>query len=238
MMHIYNSGRLTTSATFRSILAAFTLCAACNSAARSVSDSSSSALSANAASADSSLPLVADTLRPTVITDTVPGDSDDPAIWVNPQDSSRSIVLGTDKADANGAVYAFDLSGHIDRLHSAHPLMRMNNVDREYGLARAGGFTDIAVSTERNRQMLRVHSLPDMRPIDGGGIVVFDNDKNRAPMGIALYKRPRDGAIFAFVAGKAGPADGSYIWQYRLTANASGIVTGTKVRAFGAYSGK
>jgi 3-phytase len=56
-------------------------------------------------------------------------------------------------------------------------------------------------------------------------------------MGIALYRRPSDGAYFAIVGGKSGPADG-YLWQYRLEDDGAGKVKMTKVRAFGHYSGK
>lgn len=191
-----------------------------------------------APASDTTLPLVSDTLEPVVVTDTVPGDSDDPAIWVDPRNPASSRVLGTDKGDSTGGVYAFGLDGHIIANASVHPLMRMNNVDRERGFERSGARIDIAVATERNRQMLRVFSLPDMRAIDGGGVPVFDGDVNRAPMGVALYRRPRDGAVFAFVGGKSGPTDGSYIWQYQLSAGADGRVVGRKVRAFGAYSGR
>nr|MCU0258191.1 phytase [Solirubrobacteraceae bacterium] len=55
------------------------------------------------------------------------------------------------------------------------------------------------------------------------------------PMGIALYKRPADGAVFAVVSRKTGPS-GSYLWQYRLSDDGSGRVTGTKVREFGTFS--
>ncbi len=183
------------------------------------------------------LPLVADTLRPAIVTERVLVDSDDPAIWLNPADPARSLVLGTDKGDSTGGVYVFGLDGKIDRRRSVTPLRRMNNVDVEYGLPMPGGARDIAVATERNRMAIRVFALPDMRAIDGGGIPVFDGDQSRAPMGIALYRRPRDGAIFAIVGGKGGPTDGTYLWQYRLEADAGGTVRATKVRAFGAYSG-
>lgn len=211
--------------------------AACVAGRHPASDTAAVPSNSNVATS-SALPLVADTLRPVVITDTVPVDSDDPAIWIDRANPLHSFVVGTDKGDSTGGLYVFGLDGHIDRRRSVHPLMRMNNVDIEYGLARKGGTTDIAVGTERNRQMLRIFSLPDMKAIDGGGVLVFDGDPKRAPMGISLYRRPRDGAIFAFVGGKSGPTDGSYIWQYRLTADASGRVIGTKVRAFGAYSGR
>jgi 3-phytase len=52
---------------------------------------------------------------------------------------------------------------------------------------------------------------------------------------VALYKRP-DGAIFAIVSRKTGPAE-DYLWQYQLKEE-SGRLTATLVRKFGRYSGK
>ena len=56
-------------------------------------------------------------------------------------------------------------------------------------------------------------------------------------MGIALYRRPRDGVLFAIVGGKSGPAEG-YLAQYRLADDGGGHVKMTLVRQFGRYSGK
>ncbi|MDZ7632265.1 MAG: phytase [Gemmatimonadaceae bacterium] len=95
-------------------------------------DAADTAAPSASASESSRLPLSADTLRPTVITDTLPGDSDDPAIWVNETAAGESLVLGTDKGDSTGGVYVFDLAGRIDRTRSVTPLRRMNNVDVEY----------------------------------------------------------------------------------------------------------
>ena len=36
-------------------------------------------------------------IKPAVITEKVPNDSDDPAIWYNKQDPSKSLILGNDK---------------------------------------------------------------------------------------------------------------------------------------------
>jgi 3-phytase len=85
--------------------------------------------------------------------------------------------------------------------------------------------------------MLRVFRLPEMRPIDGGGLLMFEGDTAREPMGVALYRRPRDAAVFAIVGGKSGPGQG-YLWQYRLEDDGRGGVAATKVRAFGRYSGR
>ncbi len=184
------------------------------------------------------VPLYSDTLAPVIITDTLPGDSDDPALWLHPTDAAQSFVLGTDKGDTTGGVYVFDLTGRIDRTRSVTPLQRMNNVDVVQNAVLGPVTLDIAAATERNRQMLRVFSLPDMRAIDNGGIALFDGDTARAPMGVSLYRRPGDGATFAIVGGKSGPTNGTYLWQYRLEADANGVVRGTKVREFGAYSGR
>ena len=57
-----------------------------------------------------------------------------------------------------------------------------------------------------------------------------------APMGIGLYERPKDGAIFAIVSPKAGPRQ-NYLWQYRLEDDGTGRVKATFVRRFGDFSG-
>ena len=192
-------------------------------------------------SADSSAsvaPAAADdTLRAAVVTQPVLNDSDDPAIWIDAADPARSLVIGTDKGDSTGGLYAFRLDGTIDSTRTRRPLRRPNNVDIVMGAVIGSDTMDIAVAAERGTMSLRVFRLPDMTPVDNGGIPVFDGDKTRAPMGVALYKRPRDGAVFAIVGGKSGPLDG-YLWQYRLVAGPGGTISGRKVRAFGTYSGK
>jgi len=181
----------------------------------------------------------AETLKPVIVTEPVIYDTDDPAIWINPADHSKSMLIGTDK-DENGSLYAYDLTGKILKDKIVHGLKRPNNVDIAYGLHLSGKATDIAVVTERNTHKLRVFSLPDLKPIDGGGIEVFQNetaDGTRDLMGIALYTQPETNKIYAIVGRKTGPTEGSYLWQYELADNGKGIVTGTCVRKFGKYSG-
>lgn len=173
-------------------------------------------------------------LQPIAITQPTRHDTDDPAIWIHPTDRAQSLIVGTDKF-TDGALYVYDLDGRIVR--RVGDLKRPNNVDVAYGLPLGGQPTDIAVTTEREMQRLRVFSVPDFRPLDAGNLVVFDGDQARAPMGLALYRRPRDGAIFAIVGGKSGPAEG-YLAQYRLSDDGQGRVMMTLVRHFGRYSGK
>jgi 3-phytase len=183
-------------------------------------------------------------IQPVRVTERVPLDPDDPAIWIDPENPERSLVLGTykgtgsaDRGPRDGALYAFDLSGAIVKEKTIRGLSRPNNVDVEYGLEMQGGPVDIAVVTERRANRIRVYRLPDMVAIDGGGIAVFEGEPHREPMGIALYRRPRDGSVFAIVSRKRGPVKGGYLWQYRLEDAGGGQVRGVKVRQFGEWSG-
>jgi len=173
-------------------------------------------------------------LIPIVITEPVGKDSDDPAIWLNPDDPAQSLILGTDKG---GSIYAFDLNGRIIPDKTVTGMGRINNIDVEYGFVLGGVPTDIAVATDRNGNLIRIFRLPEMTPIDNGGIEAFEGQtpELRRPMGLTLYKRSSDGALFAVVSRKAGPS-GGYLWQYLIEDDGAGAVKFTKVREFGAVS--
>ncbi len=177
-------------------------------------------------------------IKPVFVTDSVLHDSDDPAVWINPQDPAKSLIIGTDK-ELDGGLFVYDLAGKVQTDKVVRGLKRPDNVDVEYGLMLGGKSTDIAVTTERYTHNLRIFSLPDMKPVDGGGVPVFEGETGklfRDLMGISLYKNPQ-GIIYAIVGRKTGPTDGSYLWQYRLDDDGTGHVKATLVRKFGAYSG-
>lgn len=176
-------------------------------------------------------------ITPEIITAESKHDTDDPTIWINPNDISQSLIVGTDK-DTDGALNVYNLQGEI--VHTVSGLKRPNNVDIAYGLKVGDSLIDIAVATERETNSIRVFSLPDMTALDNGGIPVFENEEQRAPMGIALYTKTDsigDNVIYAIVSRKEGPTDG-YLHQYLLSSDSLGVVTGELVRQFGKYSSK
>lgn len=192
-----------------------------------------------ATAADIATPAIKQYVHPVLVTEMTRHDTDDPAIWIDRQNPQNSLVLGTDK-NRDGALYVYDLEGRILKDKVVRNLQRPNNVDIEYGLVLANEKIDIAVVTERLTHRLRVFRLPDMQPVDGGGIAVFAGEPSedfRSPMGIALYKRPDDDAIFAIVGRKNGPTE-DYLWQYRLEDDGFGRVRGVLERKFGIFSGE
>jgi len=178
-------------------------------------------------------------LVPVRATGVVPHDPDDPAIWVHPTNPGDSLILTTDKVAAVGGLHVFGLDGQLRQRIT--PLDRPNNVDVEYGLPSPSGPLDVAIVTERLQHRLRVFSLPAdggvLRDLAPAGLPVLAGQTGDAaePMGIALYKRPRDGAVFAIVAPKTGGAS-DYLWQYRITVEPHGPAANL-VRRFGAFSG-
>ncbi|MEO8367760.1 MAG: phytase [Candidatus Solibacter sp.] len=168
-------------------------------------------------------------IRPVVETEQVAHDVDDPAIWMHPTDRARSLIVGTVKRPKpDGGLAVYNLDGNLLEQYSG--IDRPNNVDI---------LGDICVTTERLARQLRVYRVSESKPrlqlLGTVPVFVGEAGESAAPMGIALYKRASDKALFAMVSRKQGPATG-YLWQYRLRV-AAGSVTGEKVRAFGKFSG-
>ena len=169
-------------------------------------------------------------IRPLVETEPVSNDIDDPAIWVHPTDGAASLIVGTIKRPKpDGGLAVYNLEGQL--LETYGELDRPNNVDI---------LGDICVTTERMARQLRVYrvsaSKPHLTLIGLVPVFAGESGEDGAPMGIALYQRPSDKALFALVSRKHGPLTG-YLWQYRLNLE-GGRASGAKVRAFGAFSGK
>lgn len=177
--------------------------------------------------------VASNAIKPTVTTEPTPNDTDDPAIWVNPTDPTKSLILGTDK-EMGGGLYVYNLEGKI--VNKFIGMQRPNNVDIAYGLEINDKKVDIAVVTERKAKTIRVFSLPDLKPIDNGGILIFEGEAEQEGMGIALYTHSQND-IQAIVGRKSGPS-GSYLWQYKLKGNTDGSVSAEVIRKFGTYSGK
>lgn len=179
-------------------------------------------------------------IAPVLRTEAVVFDTDDPAIWYNAEQPEASLILGTDK-EIGGGLYVFDLQGNIQSDLVVRDLAYPNNVDVEYGFAlNDSTVIDIAATVERPRGLFRIFSVPDMQPLDGGGIPAFATEADTAyqrPMGVAFYKRPSDGQIFLIASRKQGPTDGTYLWQYAVLPADSNRVRLELVRTFGQFSG-
>nr|WP_309237779.1 phytase [Streptomyces albidus (ex Kaewkla and Franco 2022)] len=144
-------------------------------------------------------------------------DADDPAVWVDPEDSGRSLVVATLK-DAGLDVYGLDgrRLQHVDAPpapgEGSEP-GRFNNVDVVYGFELDGRRTDLALVSDRGRDRLRAYAIdpaavaagkPPLKDITAAGVgPVFSKDEaevdeQRNAYGLAAYTD--DGDAFAVVS--------------------------------------
>lgn len=149
--------------------------------------------------------------------------ADTPTIWVDEDNRSRSVILGSRKAPTNGGIDVYGLDGA--RL-SFWSIGEVNNVSVRDLKGHAGwGDRILVVGSNRTTDALTFGWLDRVArtlSLAGSTPVGF------APYGCCLYVSPVDGAVYAFVSESTGGANG--LKQYRLTLSGS-TVTGTQVRS-------
>ncbi|KAA5831246.1 phytase [Saccharopolyspora hirsuta] len=164
------------------------------------------------------VPVTAHVETPVVHDDEAGGnaDADDPAVWVDPQDPGRSIVIGTLK---EAGLDVYDLDGR--RLqHVAAPEApgeqsapgRFNNVDVVYGFDLGGVPTDLALVSDRGRDRIRAFAIdpaavaagkpplvdvtaPDVAPVFAADEA--EVDEQRTAYGLTAFRDDDDAYVLA-----------------------------------------
>lgn len=82
------------------------------------------------------------------------GDAaDDPAIWIDPGDPSRSLIIGTDK---KGGLHLYDMQGRIVQFA---PDGKMNNVDLREGFQLGGKPVVLVTASDRTNKAIAIYAL-------------------------------------------------------------------------------
>ncbi len=162
----------------------------------------------------------------------IAGDSDDPAIWLDPNDAADSLVAVTLK---DGGLMVLDLTGAI-RQTIAPPVygdVRYNNVDVVYNFPLGGETADLFIVSDRRNDTLAVFRIdPDNRLISDVTSVTMPatifgvDDGEQTVYGLAAYTSSRDGRVYTFVTQAAG----NLVAQLMLSDDGSGFVTADIVR--------
>ena len=157
-------------------------------------------------------------------------DADDAAIWIHPQDVSRSLVFVSDKARG---VYVFDLHGN--EIQHVDFGTRLNNIDVRSTVPWNNGTLHCLAGNLRKvgkLALLRINpawqaggspqhigrNQPLQVLADASSV---GNDISPDSYGFALYRRLSDGALFVF-----DKSDGhGKVHQWRIEATVSGART-------------
>ena len=159
--------------------------------------------------------------RPVAVS--MPGKNvDSPAIWIapNPEDS---LVLLTEKG--GGSVMVFKADSKATFVRRFGRFKRPNGVAVLQGVAIGSVKKDLAFVTDRDGDVVQVYSIPDFE------LVGKFAEGVAKPMGISLYHRPGDGAVFAYLVSKYGRGDDKVI-RFRL-GDREGRITATREINFG-----
>ncbi|MFF8843281.1 phytase [Streptomyces sp. NPDC015127] len=169
-------------------------------------------------------------------------DADDPAIWRNAADPGRSLVIATAK---EGGLRVYDLAARPVQSVPAPPPAaegdapgRFNNVDLVHGLRLPSGRADVAVTSDRGHDRLRVHRIDRDRPggpltdvTDPAAPPVFSADQDeindqRTAYGLATWTDPATGRSYALVSRR----ERTTVALLELTPTPAGTVTYRTVR--------
>ncbi|MEL7038367.1 MAG: phytase, partial [Cyanobacteria bacterium J06592_8] len=160
------------------------------------------------------------------------GDSDDPAIWVNPENPEQSLVIATLK---DGGLVTFDLNGEIveEILPAPFGEIRYNNVDLVYDFELGEETVDLAVASDRENDTLAIWTIDpetlELNDVTADNILetIFGvDDGEQTAYGLATYKSPVSGQSYAFVT----QADSNQFAQLELVDNGLGEVDANLVR--------
>lgn len=160
------------------------------------------------------------------ITETAPvetdGDSaDDPAIWVDRNDPSRSLIIGTQK---QSGLYVYDLSGAVLQFL---PDGRMNNVDVRDGFRLGDQTVSLVTSSNRTNDSISIYRVD---PIARRLVNVADGVQATGlldPYGLCMYRSASSGKHFVFINDGGGE-----MRQWELVDAGNGRVRANLVREF------
>ncbi|GGV45201.1 hydrolase [Streptomyces longisporoflavus] len=169
-------------------------------------------------------------------------DADDPAIWRNPADPDRSLVVATAK---QGGLRVYDLDAREVQSVPAPAAPgpddapgRFNNVALVHGLRLSSGRADLAVTSDRGSDRLRVYRIDRDRaggPLtdvtDPAAAPVFSSsqeeiNEQRTAYGLATWTDPSTGRSYALVSQR----ERTRLALLELTPKSDGKVGYRKVR--------
>ncbi|MBL8167510.1 MAG: phytase [Acidobacteria bacterium] len=158
----------------------------------------------------------------TIETDPVPhgGDAaDDPAIWVHPQDPSKSTIIGTDK---QGGLAVYDLNGkQIQYLADG----LMDNVDLRDGFKLGNETASIVAAGNRKDNSIAIYKVnPQTRQLENVAARAIKHGVTA--YGMCLYRNAKAGKLYYFATSKSGDVE-----QWELF-DSNGKVDAKQVRKF------
>ena len=148
--------------------------------------------------------------------------ADDPAIWVNSDAPSLSLIIGTKGPEGMGV---YNLSGtELQQVFDGN----FNNVDLRDGFLLNGHTVPIVAATDVKNGLIVLYTIDTkllrLRIVPGAAF-----RSTIDPLGICMYRNPDSGAFFVFVTGET-EKNGVGVDQWEIYEEPSGMVNQRLVR--------
>lgn len=167
---------------------------------------------------------VCNSVEATMQTDPVDSEGDamdDPAVWIHPDDPSKSLIIGTNK---KAGLIIYDLDGKQCQFVQSG---RVNNVDIRYGFNLGEEKIDIVAASNRSFNTLSIYKIDgDSCRLTDVSARAIKSDLSEV-YGFCLYKSAVSGKFFAFVNSKDGSME-----QWELFGTEDKKIDAKKVRSF------
>jgi len=127
--------------------------------------------------------------------------ADDPAIWIHPTDSSKSIVVGTNK---KGGLALYNLSGQQINFY---PVGNVNNADVLYNFPLGGDTIDVIGASNRSDSSITLMKInPENQELSKVSARLIKSDAGDV-YGFCFYKSKINGRVYAFINSKEGKVE-------------------------------
>jgi 3-phytase len=127
--------------------------------------------------------------------------ADDPAIWIHPTDSSKSIVVGTNK---KGGLALYNLSGQQINFY---PVGNVNNADVLYNFPLSGDTIDVIGASNRSDSSITLMKInPENQELSKVSAHLIKSDAGDV-YGFCFYKSKINGRFYAFINSKEGKVE-------------------------------
>lgn len=149
------------------------------------------------------------------------GDAaDDPAIWINYADVTKSLIVGTNK---KSGLSVFKLDGKL--IHH-FPVGRINNVDIRQGFRLGNQKVDLVAGSNRTDNtvlLMSIDSTGELKPVLKSPV----QSSLKEVYGFCLYHSIANNKYYAFVNGKSGQVE-----QWELLDAGNNLIEGKLARTF------
>lgn len=139
--------------------------------------------------------------------------ADDPAIWVNPNDFNKSLILGTHK---KSGLYVYDLNGKTKQFI---PVGNINNVDLRNGFTLNNKPVTLVAGSNRSLNTISLFYIDNTLGIVSDTIANIKSNVDEV-YGICMYRSPETKTHYIFVNGKGGMVE-----QWQIASDLNTIQT-------------